>query len=117
MARTAFHSLFLITFLLSAAVQFNDPDALPWVAIYLTAATLCVAQLRRRLPRWPPLFLLIICLIWIFSLLPNIVGQVSLPEVIESISMKTKAVEEAREIGGLALVALWAAVTAYYLRG
>jgi hypothetical protein len=117
MARTAFNLLFLIAFLLSAVVQFNDPDAMPWIAIYLTAAAMCVAQHRRRLSRWPPLFLLIICLVWISVLLPSIVGQVSLQEVIESISMKTKAVEEAREVGGLALVALWAAVTTYHLRG
>ena len=41
------------------------------------------------------------------------VGQVSLEEVFASISMQTKAVEEAREVGGLFLVALWSGVLSF----
>lgn len=112
MAQRLFNCAFLVAFGLSAAVQFNDPDALAWIAIYLAAAGMCIAQLRHRQLRWLPPLLLGICLIWIATLLPDIVGKVSLQEVFDSISMKTRAVEEAREIGGLALVALWSAVLA-----
>lgn len=107
---TALNALFLLAFLLSAAVQYNDPDPLPWMTIYLAAALMCIVRFRRRLPRWLPLALYSASLLWIGSLLPSIVGQVSLAEIVESISMQTRAVEEAREIGGLALVALWSAV-------
>jgi hypothetical protein len=33
MAMTTFNSLFLLAFLLSAGVQYNDPDPLPWILI------------------------------------------------------------------------------------
>jgi len=110
MAISILNSLFLLAYLLSAAVQYNDPDSLPWIAIYLAAAGMCIARFRNKLPRWMPLTLLTISLVWIGSLLPNVVGQVSMQDIIESISMRTKEIEEAREIGGLAFVAVWAAV-------
>jgi len=104
------NALFLAAFLLSAAVQYNDPDALQWIAVYLAAAALCAARWRGRLWPWAPFALLVVCLLWIGSLLPGVVGRVSPEELFESITMRTRAVEEAREIGGLALVALWCAV-------
>ena len=107
------NTLFLIAYLLSALVQFNDPDALPWIAIYLAGAAMCAAQYRKKQPRWLPPALLGITTVWILFLLPAIIGQVSITEIFESISMKTKAVEEAREIGGLALVTVWAAVLTF----
>ena len=107
------NGLFLVAYLLSAAVQFNDPDALIWIAIYLAAAVMCFARWRRRLPKWLAPLLLAISLVWIGSLLPSIVGKVSPAEIVESISMQTRAVEEAREIGGLLLVAIWAGVLSW----
>jgi len=103
---------FLVTYLLCAAVQYNDPDALPWVALYLCAAAMCTARLRKRLPQCLPKLLFIVSLLWMGALLPNIIGQVSPRDVAASISMQTTAVEEAREIGGLFLVALWSGMIA-----
>ena len=103
---------FLVIYLLCAAVQYNDPDALPWVALYLSAAAMCAARLRKRLPEWPPKLLFIVSLLWMGALLPNIIGQVSPQDIAASISMQTTAVEEAREIGGLFLVALWSGMIA-----
>lgn len=103
---------FLVIYLLCAAVQYNDPDALPWVALYLSAAAMCAARLRKRLPEWLPKLLFIVSLLWMGALLPNIIGQVSPQDIAASISMQTTAVEEAREIGGLFLVALWSGMIA-----
>ena len=103
---------FLVIYLLCAAVQYNDPDALPWVALYLSAAAMCAARLRKRLPEWLPKLLFIVSLLWMGALLPNSIGQVSPRDVAASISMQTTAVEEAREIGGLFLVALWSGMIA-----
>ena len=102
--------LFFFAFLLSAAVQYNDPDATPWIAAYLCAAFMCFAQLKGHQTRWVPGILLAGTVVWILLTLPNIVGKVTWQEIFESVSMKTRAVEEAREIGGLALVGIWAAV-------
>lgn len=116
MVLTIFNTLFLLAYLLSAMVQFNDPDALPWIIIYLAAAGMCVMQYRTLSPRWLPAALLCICAVWIAFLLPAIIGQVSLTEIFESVSMRTRAVEEAREIGGLSIVATWAAVLTFKSR-
>lgn len=110
MARRFFNTLFLLAFALSALVQFNDSDALQWIAVYLAAAAICLARYRAPLPRWIPGSLLLLAAAWIAILLPAIIGQVTPAEVLESISMRTRAVEEAREVGGLALVAIWTAV-------
>lgn len=110
MSYIVFNSLFLAAYLASTLVQYNDPDPWAWVAIYLAAAGMCIAWFRKRLPRWYPTLLLFASLIWIGTLLPSIVGKVSPGELVESISMKSQSVEEAREIGGLALVAIWSAV-------
>ncbi|CAA0111656.1 Uncharacterised protein [Halioglobus japonicus] len=110
------NTVFLLVYLSSAAVQYNDPDALLWVAVYLAAALMCALQFRTNPPSWLPRVLLVISAVWMGALLPSIVGQVSLQEIFASISMKTRAVEEAREIGGLLLVSLWAGVLSYRQR-
>jgi hypothetical protein len=116
MVITIFNAIFLIIYLLSAAVQYNDPDGLLWAAIYLAAAGMCAMQFRKNSPRWLPRALLLVSVVLIGALLPSIVGQVSLEEIFASISMQTRAVEEAREIGGLLLVGLWAGVLSYHQR-
>ncbi|NND67359.1 MAG: hypothetical protein HKN19_07220 [Halioglobus sp.] len=109
MALRIFNTLFLLAFLASAVVQYNDPDALPWVIIYLVASVLCVLAYGNNPVRLVAALLLGVSLVWIGILLPEL-GDVSLAEIVESVSMQTRAVEEAREIGGLALVAVWSAV-------
>ena len=84
--------------------------------MYLAAAAMCAAQYRQQPPRWLPRAMLLISVVWIIILLPSIVGKVSLAEIFASIRMQTKAVEEAREIGGLFLVGVWAAVLTYRQR-
>lgn len=111
---SSFNTFFLIIYVLSAAVQYNDPDGILWATVYLCAAGMCAAKIRNKMQRWLPPLLLAISLFWIGFLMPSIVGQTSLTEVFASISMQTKAVEEAREIGGLFLIALWAGVLSFH---
>lgn len=108
--------IFLVLFLLSALVQYNDPDPVQWTAIYLSAAVMCVLSLVHHQRVWLPPSLLFISLGWAALLLPSVVGQVSLGGIVDSLTMKTRAVEEAREIGGLLLVALWAAIVCGFKR-
>ena len=116
MVITACNVTFLLIYLLCAAVQYNDPDALLWTALYLAAAGMCAIQFHENPPRWLPQSLLLMSVAGTIALLPNIVGQVSLREIFASISMQTQAVEEAREIGGLFLIGLWAGVLSYRQR-
>ena len=65
MALLAFNTLFLVAYLLSALVQYNDPDALPWIAIYLAATAMCVAEYLKKQPTWLPPLLAGITGLWI----------------------------------------------------
>ena len=116
MVFSSLNYLFLVIFLLSAAVQYNDPDPLIWVAVYLAAGAMCLFSGREQQVNWLPPLLLLVSLGWIIALLPSIIGQVSVAEVVASISMKTREVEEAREIGGLLLVTFWASVVIVHRR-
>ncbi len=92
---------------LSVAVQLNDPDPWLWSAFYGLAVLACLAfhfgYLNWRAGAALAALALGVCL-W---LLPGFLGQVSPGELFESLTMKSQAVEEAREAGGAALVALW----------
>jgi transmembrane protein TMEM220 len=101
-------------FVFSVAVQYNDPDPLPWMGIYGAAAVASAwAALRPRGYPWPfPAVVGAVALVWSFFLLPQVVGKVRLPELFASWEMKSPRVEVAREAGGLLIVAAWMAVTA-----
>ena len=110
-----FNALFLVSYALSVLVQYNDPDPWAWIGIYSAATLMCLLHFLQRLPIWLPALLLAVSLGWIALLLPAL-GDTSLAEIFESVSMKTRAVEEAREIGGLALVSLWSGWLTFTLR-
>ncbi len=107
------NTVFLIVFLLSAAVQLNDPDAAAWIVLYLSAAFMCAAQYRRKRSVWLPRALLLACVVWIATLIPTLWGDVRWGDLFASLGMRTRDVEEAREIGGLAIVALWSGVLSF----
>jgi hypothetical protein len=102
----------VVVFLFAVAVQYNDPDPLRWMAIYGLAALACSLWLARRLPRWIPVVVGIAALAWAMTLAPGVVGRVSVGELFQSYAMKSEAVEEGREMGGLLIVAVWMAVLA-----
>lgn len=117
MAFVAFNSLFLIIFVLSALVQYNDVDVFFWLTIYLSAAGMCAAAFRDNpAVHWLPPFVFAVSLIWMISLVQGMVGVASMSEIAASLGMQSNAVEEAREVGGLAVVNLWAACLIYRQR-
>ena len=101
-----------VLFLIAAALQYNDPDPLRWMAIYGLAALACLLALAGRLPRLAPALIGLATLAWAATLAPGVVGRVSIGELFESYAMKSEPVEEAREMGGLLVVTAWMAVLA-----
>ena len=103
-------AIFLLMFLFSVVVQFNDPDPLPWVAIYGLAAAACALSLLGRLRAWLPGLIAAVALLWAINLAPRVVGRVPFLEMFGAFEMKNVGVEESREMYGLLLVALWMAI-------
>ena len=97
-------------FAFAAAVQYNDPDPLRWMAIYGLAMLACGLSLTGGLPRLLPALLGLIALVWAGTLAPGVVGRISVRELFQSYGMLTPAVEEGREMGGLLIVAVWMGV-------
>lgn len=95
-------------FLLNAAVQFNDPDPLRWVAIY--CATTLIAGLAVFMRFYVPLivFTLVVCLAWSLYLMPSVFElflRHEPRELLSGMSPDRPYVEEARESLGLLIAA------------
>lgn len=99
--------ILLLAYILGAMVQYNDPDPLFWIVIYSAASACCVIYLSGRSVARPALIIAVAGIAWALFLVPRVLGETSLSEIFASISMQTRAVEEAREIGGLLLISAW----------
>lgn len=103
---TLANGIMLLMFLLSAAVQVNDPDPLAWMAIYGAAAVVCGLEIRRRAPAWAPAAVALIALAWAGSLYYR-ANEVPLSSLFAEWEMRDVRIEEAREMYGLTIVAIW----------
>lgn len=61
-----FNSIFLILFVLSAGLQYNDPDPALWILIYLFGAMICFFAIRKKF--YPRISLAGIILLFIYAL-------------------------------------------------
>ena len=103
---TLANGIMLLMFLFSAAVQLNDPDPLTWIGIYCAAATVCALEIRRRLPVWVPVAIAVIAFVWAGSLYFR-ARDVPISSLFAAWEMQNLRIEEAREMYGLAIVAVW----------
>jgi hypothetical protein len=100
--------VFLLMFLLGAAVQINDPDPFWWIAIYLLGAVCCLAYGTRRLDWRFSAVVAGLALLWSLTLLPTVImAPPPLSQIVTDVGMYGPGVEEARELGGLWIIAGW----------
>lgn len=100
----------LLIFTLCVAVQYNDPDPLPWMFMYGLACIACVAYFTPVNHVGIPLLVCALALIWACALLPLVVmtdEPLDWTAVFMQTTMKTQVVEWVREIGGLLIVVAW----------
>ena len=98
---------FIIIFVLSAALQYNDPDPYFWIPIYLYAAWLCYISIRGKYS--PKLYYagLIIYIIYAIYLFFDKDGVLSwstehkAENIVQSMKATKPWIEETREFGGL----------------
>lgn len=93
-------------FALSVAVQYNDPDPLPWMAIYGAACAISVVSAVRGVPSLVPSMVIgSAALAW--GVLWIATGQSAPSDVLhmfDAWEMRSMPVEEAREAGGLMII-------------
>lgn len=102
--------IFAALFIAAAAVQYNDPDRIKWIAVYGIAA---LVALRVFFNNIPPLLVTIIAAVYL------IWGIVSWPENFVGISLESgniEDVEQGREALGLLFTGLVMVVFAYGIR-
>ncbi|MCF8453085.1 MAG: transmembrane 220 family protein [Pedobacter sp.] len=61
-----FNFIFLVLFVISAGLQYNDPDPALWILIYLFGAMICFFAIRKK--NYPRLTLAGIILLFIYAL-------------------------------------------------
>lgn len=106
------NALFALLFVLGALVQVNDPDPLPWIAIYAAAALGCAGWELRRAARPFLLPIAVVSLVWAIAVALRTELAVPLGVALMDWGMHSGGSEEAREAGGLLLIALWTAALA-----
>ncbi len=101
-------------------LQYNDPDPIRWMLLYGTAAVITVglalavgAGPTRRFAVAGVLVGLVAA-VWCLYLVPGIWGKVTLGDALRKMSEKGGAVEQEREVGGLAITALWLMIASGY---
>lgn len=98
-------------FAFAAALQFNDPDPIQWIAIYTAAAVLSVAMAaRRRVPRALTVVVAVVAIAWAAFIALGGPASSEYRRMFDAWEMKSPSVEEAREASGLVIVAAWMTV-------
>jgi len=96
-------------FFVSAALQFNDPDPIFWIAIYVAAGAACLAT-GRVAQSWALAGLVgLAALAWAVTLLP-VLREMVFSDLFQAMKAETPVIEESRELLGLLLIAAWMAV-------
>jgi hypothetical protein len=102
-------------FLVAVAVQYNDPDPVPWMAIYGSALVLSAwVVVRGRAPLLPAVVVALVSLVYGLAVGAALPRQVALSEMFQAWEMKSPAIEEAREAVGLLIVAVWTCVLSFH---
>ena len=105
-----------LLFMVAAALQYNDPDPLGWMAIYLAAAGCSFAALLRPKQLAAPVIVAAIALVWAAILTPEALALGELGRIAESMKATRPGIEIMREVLGLGIVAIWMAVLAWRAR-
>lgn len=102
--------LFTVLFAIGAAVQYNDPDSLAWIIIYLAAAFISLLFALDKLKMLIPLVTGIACFIGFMYLYPTEFQGFDLNDG------DIKTVELGREAFGLLIIALVSLLYAFRLK-
>lgn len=92
--------IYALLCIVSAYLQFNDPDPALWIAIYLFAAIVSVLFVMNKLPYWVYLILFVSSIVGAYLFWPNTYEGVTIGEG------NINNIEHARESLGLIIMAI-----------
>src|SRR4051812_3018280 len=118
----AFNIIFIVLFVLFAALQYNDPDPYIWMPIYLYAAFLCYSAIKKRFN--PVLYTVgfVVLTGYALYLFFDKTGVLDWAEehnaenIVQSMKATKPWIEETREFGGLAIVLAVMLTNFFWLR-
>jgi len=105
-----FNIFFCFTFIVFAALQYNDPDPYVWMPIYLYAAALCALAARNRFyPKayWVGISVYTVYAIYKFFCRDGVLDWIRFhngQNIAETMKANTPWVEETREFFGLVIL-------------
>ena len=105
--------------ILSAIVQWNDPDPLRWILCYSVTAIITLCSLIRPLPPSIPLIwglVVLLSSLFVGMDLWMSEGQFDWGSFWNVIAMRNETVELGRELGGLLLVTGWMAMLTWKMK-
>ncbi len=99
-----------VLFLISAVLQYNDPDPWLWAALYAAAGVACLAAPRMRSRMWLPAAVGLAALIWAGLLAPETLPNFRVRDLAATMHAETPSIELNRELLGLLIIAAWMVV-------
>jgi hypothetical protein len=105
-----FNIIFIILFIVFAALQYNDPDPYLWMPIYLYAAYLCYLAIKGTYH--PVMYIIGLSLYGIYAIyllvdktgVLNWAGEHHSENIVQSMKAEKPWIEETREFFGLIIV-------------
>jgi hypothetical protein len=108
------NALMALLFAAGVLVQVNDPDPIPWMAIYAAAAAVALTwAVRGNVPAAAPLGVGVVALVWGAAVVVGGPGFGVYGGMFAAWEMDSVATEEAREGTGLLIIAFWMGVLAW----
>ena len=100
-----FNLLLAVLFLVSAGLQFNDPDPLFWIFVYGALAVICGFAAFSKYNRWAILAVMAVCVFELSKLFPDFRAWLSegMPSITESMKASSPHVELVREFLGIVI--------------
>ena len=117
-----FNIVFCLLFIVSAALQYNDPDPYIWMPIYLYGAVLCFLAARNKF--YPKAYLWGIVVFAVYAIflffdktgVLNWATEHQAESIVHSMKAEKPWIEETREFGGLLILIIALSINWFYSR-
>ena len=108
--------IFGLLFLAAAILQWNDPDPLRWILIYLGAGIVSIAATHRPAIWKAAVLVAIVGAIWAATLLPEVADNFQFSNLVSTMKVESPEIEKSRELLGLLMIASWMIVVVFNCR-